>query len=350
MKFDLAALQRLIDDGLVSVQKHPKANLFIYNYTQKAQFSGMWDELLIQCRGLILDKNGEVKAYSLPKFFNLDEHINKGGSLPEEPFEVFDKYDGSLGILYWYRGKPYIATRGSFTSDQAVAGTKMLHEMKDVWPYLSKELTYCFEIIYPENRIVVDYGSKRGLVYLATFDPKTGKEVVGDALPCEMARCFNDIQDAQMLKLLACQNAEGFVIRYKSGLRLKVKFDEYVRLHRILTGVTERTLWEIARAGNLDDYNKIIDRVPDEFHQWVRVTWNDLWTKHDTIRTVALKVVEEHKLTELPRKEAAVIVMDQYKQISDIIFKLLDGRPVNDAIWKGLRPPATKPFKVTEDV
>jgi hypothetical protein len=38
-----------------------------------------------------------------------------------------------------------------------------------------RHLTFCFEIIYPENRIVLDYGNDEKLVLLGTFD-KNGKE------------------------------------------------------------------------------------------------------------------------------------------------------------------------------
>jgi RNA ligase len=64
--------------------------------------------------------------------------------------------DGSLGILYKVDGKPYLATRGSFVSDQAVAGTAMLHERYGDYEF-EDGFTYLFEIIYPENRIVIDY-------------------------------------------------------------------------------------------------------------------------------------------------------------------------------------------------
>jgi len=38
-------------------------------------------------------------------------------------------------------------------------------------------LTLCFEIILPEYRIVVDYGSREDLVLLAAFDTATGEEI-----------------------------------------------------------------------------------------------------------------------------------------------------------------------------
>jgi RNA ligase len=36
--------------------------------------------------------------------------------------------DGSLGILFNYKGEWVLATRGSFTSDQSVKGTELLQK------------------------------------------------------------------------------------------------------------------------------------------------------------------------------------------------------------------------------
>lgn len=52
-------------------------------------------------------------ARPFPKFFNLDEAIANGEQLPAEAFEVTEKLDGSLGILYWLDGEPRLATRGT---------------------------------------------------------------------------------------------------------------------------------------------------------------------------------------------------------------------------------------------
>jgi RNA ligase len=89
---------------------------------------------------------------------------------------VYDKLDGSLGILYFYDDKPYIATRGSFTSEQAERANKIFQK-KYSHLHFNKEHTYLFEIIYPENRIVVDYGAKEDLILLAVLDTETGKDL-----------------------------------------------------------------------------------------------------------------------------------------------------------------------------
>ena len=153
--FDINELNKMIDEKLVIVQKHKNTDYFIYNYGPKAQYERIWNDITIQCRGLILDSNYNVIARPFKKFFNLEEHTND--NIPLMPFEVYEKMDGSLGILYWIDDKPYIATRGSFESDQAIYATNILHnKYKYVIPKLDKSKTYLFEIIYPENRIVVN--------------------------------------------------------------------------------------------------------------------------------------------------------------------------------------------------
>ena len=124
---DFANLQKMVDEKFISVQKHPTEPLFIYNYTQRCQFDRVWNNETLACRGLILNDKNEIVARPFPKFFNLQEVIDQGGQIPAEDFIVTEKMDGSLGILYWVEDKPYLATRGSFVSDQAIMGNWILH-------------------------------------------------------------------------------------------------------------------------------------------------------------------------------------------------------------------------------
>ena len=81
---------------------------------------------LVFSQGLITC-DGRVVARPFPKFFNMDE--------PDAPkfemddwVEVSDKRDGSLGILYFWDDRPYIATRGAFMSQQARHATEVFHK------------------------------------------------------------------------------------------------------------------------------------------------------------------------------------------------------------------------------
>lgn len=168
-------LNQLITDNYINVNKHPTTDLYIYNYTQKTQYERFWNNCTLACRGLIMDKDCNIVARPFQKFFNLGEFENQ--VVPNESFEVYEKMDGSLGILYWIDNQAYIASRGSFVSEQAQVATEMLHtQYAEAIPLLDKSKTYLFEIIYPENRIVLDYGNERKLVLLAIVDTETSIE------------------------------------------------------------------------------------------------------------------------------------------------------------------------------
>ncbi|MEL7147858.1 MAG: T4 RnlA family RNA ligase, partial [Bacteroidota bacterium] len=263
MVFNTQLLSEMIEGKYVKVQQHPTADLFIYNYTALAQYERAWNECTLQCRGLILDGAGNIVARPFSKFFNLGEY--EGQRIPAEPFNVYEKMDGSLGILYWMKDQPMIATRGSFVSDQSVEATRMLQQLySDAIPLLDRRFTYLFEIIYPENRIVVDYGQCRQLVLLAVVDHETGEEQPLSEIGFPLVKRYDGLRDIHQLKALETANKEGFVICYQSGYRLKVKFDEYQRIHRILTCVSSISIWEYLKEGKPLD--EILERVPDEFY------------------------------------------------------------------------------------
>src|SRR3990167_7052542 len=90
-------LRPYIDEGLIAEQRHPlDANVRIYNYTHRVQYDkSLWDDVTMNCRGLILDVQQEkIVARPFRKFFNVSEHLAQGLPIPEELPIVAEKYDG----------------------------------------------------------------------------------------------------------------------------------------------------------------------------------------------------------------------------------------------------------------
>lgn len=275
------------------LSKKEKGDLVLYNYTEHCTYEKAWDKYTMECRGLILDKNtGMTVARPFPKFFNLSELDNK--SLPQAPFHesytVEDKLDGSLGIGYVdpADGMYKIATRGSFDSDQAHKGTEILtqHMKRPIEDWDENllfttldEYTLLFEIIYPENRVndgarlVCNYGNTETLILLAGINKVSGNEL-SDAHLKEMSRILNFplrqvypytlAQVVEMKKTLPVTQ-EGFVVKFKSGFRVKVKGDEYCKMQRILNGINPLAIWEIMSSTDNftlpDDYKA---QIPEE--------------------------------------------------------------------------------------
>ena len=329
-------LLKMIEDKLVSVQKHPSADLFIYNYTPKVQYDRIWNEITMQTRGLILDSDMNVVARPFKKFFNLEEHTID--EIPNMAFDVYEKMDGSLGILYWLNNEPFIATRGSFLSDQSMRANLILkRKYTNIFDKLDKNSTYLFEIIYPENRIVVNYNDMEDLILLSIIDNETGEERIED-IGFPIVKKYDGIKDIAKLKSLEEDNKEGFVVRFKNGFRLKVKFDEYVRLHRIVTGISNISIWEYLRDGK--DFNEILDKVPDEFYEWVKKTIKELTDEFNAIideSKNSFKILDS-------RKETAIYFLTQ--KYPKVLFAMLDGKKIDDIVWKMVKPNFSKPFKV----
>ena len=336
-------LDKLVGEGWLISQVHPTLDLTIYNYSQKTQYEKMWNEETLSCRGLVLDSWGNVVARPFKKFFNLSE---VEGEIPDLPFEVFEKMDGSLGIFFWYNGNPIFASRGSFTSDQSKVGWEILKGMD--YKNLKRGVTYLFEIIYPENRIVVDYGDTEKLVLLGAIETSTGEEIpysgIGENL--ERFELVRKWANKKSISELAKENdliREGYVLRFSNGYRVKVKFEEYCRLHKIITNVSNIDIWEKLKDGL--PLNEILDKVPDEFYGWVKNTENRLREEFQDTLGDSEKILYSIR-KKLGDSERKVYAEEIKKNINPgILFNLLDGRNPDQVIWKLVRPKWAKPFR-----
>lgn len=344
-KVDLKKLQEYIDNKLINTQKHDKFDLLIHNYTPKCQYDKIWDEYTMSCRGLITDLNGNIISRPFKKFFNLGEYTDPNSKLPplnwKQGFCATEKFDGSLGILYPTPDGYKIATRGSFNSDQAIEATKMLQNIThNFYP----NYTYLFEIIYPENRIVIDYGKNRSLTLLDVIDTFTGQSVYNFEKFAKELNCYCvfdlGLKQSELEKITG-NNREGIVVRFDDGTRIKIKIEEYVRLHRLITGCSSKTIWEHLKEGR--PFDELLDRVPDEFYDWVKETSEDLQKQYEEIDRDCQYdfgwIFSQHghdrkEFAEFARKHA-------YPQI---LFSLLDKKDHSQIIWKMLKPAFSKPF------
>jgi RNA ligase len=368
MKIDLQILNQYVKDGWVERNDHPSLPISIYNYSRKTQYEGKWDDITLKTRGLVLDTEGNVIAKSFDKFFNYEELVgNKWveSKIPNEPFEVFEKMDGSLGILFNYEGEWILATKGSFTSDQAVRGMEILKKYR--YERLIKGFTYLFEIIYHENRIVCNYDFE-DLILLAVVDNKDGYELkihddnvhlegirfrnLYNNLGFKVVKKYDGIEDYNTLKSMIDSNSEGFVVRFNSGFRMKIKGEEYVRLHKLLTQLSTYDIWEHLKEGR--DVMELIDRVPDEFDKWVKSQVSALNYGHFTVSGYCGKAHDYFrygKYNDVDPEPSKKEFAEHLKKVVDpnlhaIMFAMWDGKreKVNDLIWKLIKPKYSKPF------
>lgn len=350
---DKELLAEMYDKGYINLQVHPREPLGILNYAKKTAWEGMWNDATMKCRGLIYDMTTmEVLARPFEKFFNY-EQLGPEWVRPFGRVEVTDKLDGSLGILYPLPdGSWAVATRGSFASDQALHATERLREYE--YSMDIDGVTYLFEIIYPENRIVLDYGDMDELVLLGgvvinsglTFGPREAKFMLDWNGP--VANVFEARTWEDAMALPPRENAEGIVVTFQDGTKVKLKQDDYVALHRIVTGLTNRTVWEAMSEGR--SIEQIQEPLPEEFHPWVEEVATDLLKQAFEIQSKVWYAYDQvcGALPEgFTRKDFALAVKDH--PLRAHLFRYLDGQSIWDIVWKQIKPPAVRTMVDTQE-
>lgn len=189
--------------------------------------------------------------------------------MPREAFSVYEKLDGSLGISYRHGNKIALATRGAFDSVQAVQGTDFLNQQLNT-AHIPEHLTCLFEIIISSQNCVSHYDFD-GLILLSAFNHLTGHELdwteviqLAEKLGCKTATVFPfgtlDETIASRARLPA--TFEGYVIRFESGLRVKLKGDAYLALNKIASGLTHTRILAALADGSIDSFRR---EIPEEF-------------------------------------------------------------------------------------
>lgn len=335
---EISELHSLIADGMVNDRRHSSLPLTIYSYSKSAQFAprSIWSPILSLCRGLVLDDNYNIVAHPLKKFWNIEEESAfKIKELLSLEYSVTKKMDGSLGILFNYNEQWIWATRGSFISEQALEAQKIHNEKNYSYEILNPEYTYLFEILYPENRIVIDYGDTRELILLAIFNRNNGEEIL--EYQSQYPIVSNEVSTNPFeLKSRNIINEEGYVLRFSNGYRTKIKFENYITLHGIMTECTNLRIWSALSNG--ESFDSLIELIPDEFYTGMQEVINDFKMEYENILEASTIVAQRYEHYN-SRKEFALMVQNEYKKIASVIFALL--KPENDVskiIWGLLKP------------
>lgn len=346
--FDVALLDKHVETGNVRRQQHPDLPLAILNYTAQAQYSGTWDEVTMACRGLIVDDHGMVVARPFGKFFN--HYEPHAASIPlDAAVSVTDKADGSLGILYPTPDGHAVATRGSFTSEQALHAIEVWRERYER-VQVPEGVTWLFEIVYPANRIVLDYGDLDDLVLIGGVHLRSGRweEPLWSGWPGPRVVSFEHATLADALAATPRPNAEGLVVYHPaSGERVKIKQEDYLRLHRVITGLNARVVWEHLADGK--PMSELLDPLPDEFHAWTLDVAEQLTNQVSTWRQEATEGFEA-VMALLGLTPGGPVDREDRKRFAEhavhhplkwALFALLDGRGLDAGLWRQVRPEGT---------
>jgi RNA ligase len=284
-------LDRAIAAGLVHRTDDPDTGLSVYTYSKRTVYNQAWTPITRLARGLVIDHRVDaVVATPFVKFHNYGE---PGAPDPEGAFTLAEKLDGSMMSLFRWNGQGHISGRNRMTHHASIAARE--HFGSRPWEPLDPGVTLIAEYLDPNNRIVVRY-PEPALVVLAGYD-RDGAEIdpnilarIADAMALPIARTYPvaNLREAIALAERLDGDAEGYVLRFGDGTRLKLKGREYRRIHALIADCRPTAIWELLRDGA--DPETMRRDLPEE-----------LWSDFDTI----LGLIETQIAQTLRAAEAA---------------------------------------------
>jgi len=159
---------------------------------------------------------------------------------------------------------------------------------------------------------------------------------------------YHGVDDFDTLKASIKDDAEGYVIRFKSGYRMKIKGEEYCRLHSIITKISSRDIWTYLK----DDLpmDELLQHVPEEFDKWVNEQIDVMKKSYQLIdskvNNIYLTEINTEDITS--RKDLAMRILKYEKSLRGIFCNMYDGMKYSHMIWAKLYPKYSKPFTVND--
>lgn len=118
---------------------------------------------------------------------------------------------------------------------------------------------------------------------------------------------------------------------------VKIKQEDYIRLHRIVTGLNVKTVWESLVTDSFDD---LLSDLPDEFHEWALTQRTLLLDEVDGILDSVERAYEdilETLDTPFTRGQFAQHAKTE-GALAPYLFAMYDKRDVEEMILKSLKP------------
>ena len=284
-----------------------------------ATFFELHNGLYRECRSCVFDlKNDEIALASLAKFKNYGE--DEGDWSPKNiqgkyhtAHEIFitNKLDGSYQQYRYIADENRILGSGSQALDTAESwrlaeGYKLLSDGQKDLIKAYPDYTFIFEYISPKNPIVVKYNkSQEGLYLLAARDVKDGKEVSFDILK-DMAEEYGSkmtqwYSNATLFSILAdtdnylSSEKEGWVVDmvdgYKNHFRCKVKVENYVQMHKMLSKNISPNA--VVCAINEDKFDDFLAKCPDAYRELIMEYYNTIHEYLNLYKELINKILEK---------------------------------------------------------
>jgi hypothetical protein len=329
--------RELISEKPYCIKVTEKGNLVCFKYSQID--SDFHNPIVRECRGIILEKDSwNVVAYPFKKFFNYGEEY--ADEIDWKSAKVTSKEDGSLIKIYFYNGEWRVGTNSTIDAEDATLNSpyyKNFRELFDVaadnckfdFDRLDPNYTYLMELCSCYNIIIVPYNEPK-LFHIGTRNNITCEEVEVDiGIEKPKQYMLSSLEDCIAMAKTFDFTKEGFVVKDKNYNRIKVKSEDYVKAHRMISNnkVSEEKILSLICSGEEEEFLSYFPTYTTIFQ--------DIKIKRDKLKYLFYEIKKEvFSLKEkgMKRKDFAQLVKNN--DFSFLYFLMYDNSQLNFLDWE----------------
>lgn len=254
---------------LVTKKETSIPGVYLLKYKNRVFYDNLWNEVLQECRGTLVDKDYNVVSRPFTKIFN---HGENGTTIDRDTWcSAFKKINGFMAAITKYNGELVVSTTGSTDSEFAIMAKEMLskcHLMGMHSLLNNKNCTLIVEVVHPNDpHIIVE---EPGVYLLGMRENEwhtqqnafstTTKEYYthfSEYLGLKSCEAFDAIF-SDICKMAKEAKHEGYVVYEYGGsdLSLKIKSPYYL-MKKFLARKNEEKLSRL--IDNPEEIKKIVD-------------------------------------------------------------------------------------------
>jgi len=298
-------------------------DLVLLNYTNAAQYSANWNNLLRVCRGIVLDSHSNVVSFPFHKFFNINEHHETDLQAVSgwQYRSITEKLDGVMIQVFRHEGELVFASRHGINTEASVLARQLacdIDRVIDKIPF--PRFTLIMELIHPEvwQPGMIYYGN-RMLVPLFVRDLDTlelypAVELFCEGLPTSFVLpnryLYEDVRNlVEVARDYHEPDWEGVVVQGRGELGNQlVKVKAYGYLHRlqVLRGLSPRRLIEVYREHGMSAVLELIAGIEEIVLSSPKIseTIDSIKREEENMRLEVQKYadVPKERITEVPEQ------------------------------------------------
>ncbi len=333
--FELELTKRLHKDGIQKTANDLHLIYKEYDDVFLLKYNQIESDLSLpevqQARGIIYYKDTlELASMAFTKFFNYGE--TNAHEVDFKNSSIFQKMDGTMIQLWWnkHSNQWEVGTTGTAYGEVENSLFGSFRELffrtynkqtgnDDIGKYLTKGITYMFELTTPFN-IVVTLHETSAITLIGARDCRVVSPNYLEELRVEdihipgvthsLKYKFDTIKDIQKYLQGVNFNFEGFVVCDKNFNRLKIKGEEYVRMHHLKNKSKEYELLNVVLKNEIEEYCAVIP-------EW-KVPLNLIKKVYDDARSRVKEGFLEIKNKET-MKEFALALQDKFKNDNPVV-------------------------------